>query len=87
MLACVAFFVWAIVRADRKGDEKLPIIAEIYNSGTGELTAYVYATNGQHRLENGKIEEVWLVRVVAGRDPSPPIWTVKPKKNARVVWR
>jgi len=82
---CVAVVVALIVRADRKS-EPLPIIGEIYNSYTDELSAYVYATNAQHRFPNGKIEEGWLTRPVDVPGALPPVWTVKPHK-ARVVWR
>jgi hypothetical protein len=79
----VAVALELIIRADRRNTD--PIITEIYNSGTGDLSAYVYATNAQHRFENGKVEESWLTRPV-DVPGATPVWTMKPHK-ARVVWR
>lgn len=82
---CVAGIIAMIVETDRAKSKKLPIIAEVYNSGTGNLAAYVYATNAQHRFENGKVEEAWLMRMIDARG-SDPVWFPKPVK-AKVVWR
>jgi hypothetical protein len=84
----VVVLIAMIVRAERVGTQKLksmPIIAEVYNSGTGELGAYVYATNAQHPFPNGTTGEAWLMRAV--NIPGDfPAWITKPT-NARVVWR
>jgi hypothetical protein len=81
----VAIGVAVIVRADRCQQAASRIIAEVFNSGTGELSAYVYATNAEYKFENGKIGEAWLMRMV-DVPQSEPMWFVKPTK-AKVVWR
>jgi hypothetical protein len=54
-------------------------LALIYNSGTGELGAEVYAIEKAHRFPNGSVEEGWYVRTVTVPGATP-IWTVKPAK-------
>jgi hypothetical protein len=73
-------------RLDGRTDRR--IIADIYNSGTGEQAAYVYAIEKWHRFPDGKIGEGWLVRpLTVGPEASHErMWTVPPTK-ARVVFR
>jgi hypothetical protein len=64
---------------------KMKPIALIYNSGTGELSAEVYAVEKAHHFPNGKTEEGWFVRPIDVPNATP-IWTVKPHK-AKVMFQ
>ena len=86
IVVAVVMLIVGIVRADRAASPaRGRIIADVYNSGTGQLDAYVYATNAHHRFPNGTVGEGWLMLIVNVPD-AYPMWFVKPKK-AKVVWR